>query len=379
MIEVYSKTHPFPATIKERYLLPAQGSQRRTYHLVLDLKNSGLNYTVGDSLGVFAVNDPVLVAKTLQAMKASGNERVIPKNGIEPIALVDFLSQKANLGQFSRKVVAEVAARQTNLEKKELLEHLLNDAHHDHLKAYQEQRHFWDILVENEEVTFTPQELVLLFMPLLPRLYSIASSQECVGDEVHLTVSHLVYYSNGADREGVATSFLCRRAPENEACVPVYIQPHHGFTLPIDSMAPIIMVGPGTGVAPFRAFMQERAHVKAMGKNWLFFGEWNRAYDFFYEAFWSTIPQLRVTTAFSRDQEHKIYVQNRLLEEGAEVYRWIQNGAYLYVCGDAQHMAKDVDAALHKIIEIYGSYSHDETKKIVKQLRTDKRYLRDIY
>lgn len=376
---MYSKTHPFPATIKERYLLSKPGSKRHTYHIVLDLKGSGYTYNVGDSIGVFAPNDASVVEKTLKAMKSRGDEPIQEKNSENVLSLHDFLTHKANLGQFSRKLLTEIAQRQTNLQKKDHLTQLLNDEHHNALKAYQEQHHLWDLLAEHAEVTFAPQELCMMMMPMLPRLYSIASSQHAVGDEVHLTVSHLIYNSNGLDREGVATSFLCRRAPLHHAVIPTYIQPHHGFTLPENAHTPIIMVGPGTGIAPFRAFMQQRLHAQCPGKNWLFFGEWNQAYDFFYEDFWAFIPNLTVTTAFSRDQEHKIYVQHRMLEQGQEIYQWLQLGAILYVCGDAQHMAKDVDHALHQIFEIYGSMDTTAAKQAVKQLRSNKQYLRDIY
>lgn len=376
---MYDKKNPFPAAIKERHLVSKRGSQRHTYHVVLDLEGSNFTYAVGDSIGVIPTNDPVLVANTLRAMRATGQEMILEKNAQLPTRLVDFLSHRANLGQFSRKLISEIARRQPADEKRELLEKMLGDEHHNALKAYQEQRQVWDFLEEQSEAYFAPQELSLLLMPLLPRLYSIASSQDIVGSEVHLTVSNLIYHSNGYERKGVATSFLCERAALHAPIVPVYIQPHHGFTLPDSCQAPLIMIGPGTGVAPFRAFMQAREAQRAEGPCWLFFGEWHQAYDFFYEEFWASLPFLHVTTAFSRDQDYKIYVQDRLIENGAEIYQWLQRGAYLYVCGDAHRMAKDVDAALHKVIEMHGELDAEGARKMVKQLRSDKRYLRDIY
>jgi sulfite reductase (NADPH) flavoprotein alpha-component len=373
---MYDKTHPFLASIKERYLLSHPGTQRRTYHIVLDIEGSDLKYTVGDSVGISAVNDPEIVAKTLTAMRAIGTEQVKAKNSDHAYALENFLTHRANIAQFSRKLVAEIAARQPNEEKKKHLEHLLQDASHDALKAYQEQRHLWDLLAEHSEVSFAPQELCQMLMPLLPRLYSIASAQDIVGTEIHLTVSHLLYHSNEYPREGVATSFLCRRAALHQPNIPIYIQPHHGFTVPSTPNTPLIMVGPGTGVAPFRAFMQQRLFNQDEAPCWLFFGEWNAAYDFFYEDFWRSIPHLKVSTAFSRDQAHKVYVQHRMLEHSAEIFQWIQDGAILYVCGDAHHMAKDVDQALHKIVEMH---STEDPRLFIKQLRAAKRYLRDIY
>lgn len=376
---MYDKNNPFHAKIIERHILSKEGTQRHTYHIVLDLSGSSFKYSVGDSIGIFPINDYKAVAKVLQVLHATGDEIILERNTQNPLPLKEFLVRKANLGQFSRKLITEISARQTNLDKKAHLETMLTDAHHDALKAYQEQHHIWDLLAENTEAVFTPQELCTLLMPLLPRLYSIASAQDVVGDEVHLTVSHLLYNSNGHAREGVATSFLCQHLDLNTPQIPTYIQPHHGFTLPENPNTPIIMIGPGTGVAPFRAFMQQRTHQKASGKNWLFFGEWHRDYDFFYEEFWLSTPNLRTTTAFSRDQPHKIYVQHRMLEHGNEIYQWILEGAVIYVCGDAQRMAKDVDAALHSIIEKHGGMDNEAARKFVKKLRADKRYLRDIY
>lgn len=376
---MFDKLNPYKASIKNRYHLSKPGSKRCTYHITLDLGSSGLKYCVGDSVGIFCKNSAEVVQLTIAAMKAKGDELVFGRNALSAMPLLDFLTMKANIGQVSRKLIQEIALKQTNLEKKGNLEKLLTDAHHDALKAYLEQRELWDLLNEHEEVTFSPQELCSLLMPLLPRLYSIASSQDVAGNEIDLTVSHLIYHTNGYERRGACTDYLCSSAPLNDPSIPIYIQPHHGFTLPEDASKPIIMVGPGTGVAPFRAFLQQRMYDNAEGQNWLFFGEWNRAYDFFYEEYWNELPNLRVTTAFSRDQEHKIYVQHRLLENSQEVYNWLERGAYFYVCGDAQRMAKDVDAALLSIIQKERNCDIEVSKKMVKQLRNEKRYLRDIY
>jgi sulfite reductase (NADPH) flavoprotein alpha-component len=186
----------------------------------------------------------------------------------------------------------------------------------------------------------------------------------------------------GKERLGVCTDYLCRRVPLHAEVVPVYINPHRGFTLPEDKHTPIIMIGPGTGIAPFRAFMQEREVLDAAGKNWLFFGEWNRFHHYFYEDFWSSLEQkgkLRVDLAFSRDQKDKIYVQHRMIENGKEIYRWLQEGAYFYVCGDASNMAKDVEAALQKILINEGGLSEEQSREYIKALRKEGRYLRDVY
>jgi sulfite reductase (NADPH) flavoprotein alpha-component len=280
----------------------------------------------------------------------------------------------------TKKLISEVAARQTNAQKKAKLEHLLSDDRRENLKNYLAVHEVWDLLEGNPEVTFSPQELCNLLLPLLPRFYSVASAPKVVGEEVHLTVAFFEYESEGEKRRGVCTHYLCNLVPMYESVVPVYVQPSNGFTLPSDPNVPIIMIGPGTGVAPYRGFMQERMHFSS--RNWLFFGEWNRSYDFFYEDFWRELEfkkKLRMDLAFSRDQAHKIYVQHRMLEHAEEFFRWLEDGAYVYVCGDKKRMAPDVDAALHQIVKTCGNMDEAGAKAYVKKLRTDKRYLRDVY
>lgn len=382
VIMSHNKNNFFLATIKERYCLCKPGSSKNTQHVVLDLKGSNLTYAVGDCIGIKAHHDSELVAKTLKAMRATGLEIIHDKNTGEAISLHDFLVHKANISDVSKKFFGEICKRQTNPEKKAFMENLLQEGHKEQLKDYFYNRELWDVLVENEEVTFDLQELCNMLMPLLPRLYSIASSMKCVGDEVHLTIALVHYDSNGHRRRGVCTHYLCDLVPLHQPVVPIYFQPHHGFTLPTNSDAPIIMVGPGTGVAPFRSFMQERIVSGATGKNWLIFGERNRATDFLYEEYWNELAaagKLRLDVAFSRDQSNKVYVQDRMVENGEEIYSWLEQGAYFYVCGDAAHMAKDVDAALHHIIQKHGKLNEHDTKLYVKHLRAEKRYLRDIY
>lgn len=378
----FDKHHPFLASIKERYWLSKGNSQRQTHHVVLDLAGSGLKYQVGDSIAILPVNVPVVVEKTIAAMKASPDCMVNDKRSQKSFTLEAFLSSKANIGDVSRKLVSEIASRQTAHGKKVHLEWLLHEDNREAFKAYLEIHHLWDILDENSEVTFNPQDIADLLMPLLPRYYSIASSQKVVGEEVHLTISRLHYTSNGHERFGVCTYYVCSLAPLNIPDLPVYIQPHHGFTLPTDLATDIIMVGPGTGVAPFRAFMQERIATQSSGRNWLFFGEWRQDSDYFYQDFWEAAEaqgKLKISTAFSRDQEHKIYVQHRMWEAREELYSWLEKGAMLYVCGDAHRMAKDVEATLLRIVETCGNKSEQEAKDYVKKLRTQKKYLRDVY
>ena len=380
---VYNKQNPFLASIKERYTLTKQGSHKNTQHLVLDLRGSGMYYEVGDSIGVFPQHDPEWVHKMLQALRATGKELVQNKQTGELIPLVDYLTFKGNVTDISPKLFREVALRQVDPDKKHALEELREESNREACKAYLQKHEVWDFLLANQEVTFTPQELVDLLMPLLPRFYSISSSQRFVGEEVHLIVAPLEYESNGHKRRGVCTHYLCELVDLHTPIVPVFIQSSHGFSLPHDIHIPLIMIGPGTGIAPFRAFLQERIHHhQSKGKHWLFFGEWNRSYDFFYEKDWEEFSQnghLRLDLAFSRDQEDKIYVQHKMLESGQEFFQWLEEGASLYVCGDAQRMAKDVEATLHTIIQEFGGKEAHAAKEYIKHLRQQKRYLRDVY
>lgn len=378
----YSKTNPFIASIKERSNLCHPGSGKNTQHLVLDLKNSGITYRVGDSIGIFPRHDTDLIRKTLEMISATGKEEIHDRHG-NPHLLEHFLAEKANITDFSRKLLTEVHARQTHPEKKEHLQFLLQEENKEALKHYQQTHEIWQLLFENLEVHFEPQEFCNLLMPLLPRLYSISSSQKVVGEEVHLTVAMVEQQqTTGYVRKGVCTNFLSQMAPLNERMVPIYIQPSHGFTLPENPNTSLIMIGPGTGVAPFRAFMQERSHHHSTGNHWLFFGEWHRQHTFFYENFWLDLQaknKLRLSTAFSRDQQQKVYVQHQMLEHGKELFEWLEQGAFLYVCGDAHRMAKDVESTLQQIVQLHGNKDESAARAYIKQLRVDKRYLRDVY
>jgi sulfite reductase (NADPH) flavoprotein alpha-component len=376
MIE-YNKNNPFLASIKERYSLCKPGSGKETQHIVLDMSGSGIHYEVGDSVAVFPENDPYLVQRTLEVMGAEGTEIINDKRTNEKWELRSFLTKKAGITEFSKKFVTELAKRQPNEIKKIKLEETLESS----FKEYQATRELWDALLENIEVKFDLQELCDLMMPLMPRFYSISSSRNVVGEEVHLTVALLSYKTNEQLRRGVCTHYLCNLAPLNESVIPIYFQSGKEFTIPKKSDVPIIMIGPGTGIAPFRAFMQERV-LQANAKNWLFFGEWHKNHNFFYEDFFVELESkgnLRLDLAFSRDHEKKVYVQHKMMESGKELYEWLQSGALLYVCGNASSMAKDVELALHNIIQEHGKLSEVETKAFVKQLRNEKRYIRDVY
>jgi sulfite reductase (NADPH) flavoprotein alpha-component len=374
---IYDRKNPFLASVKDRYPLCKPGSMKDTRHVVLDLSGSGIVYQSGDSIGVFPQNDPDLVKRTLEAFQLTGLEEIKDKKG-RTFLLREFLSKEANLKGISRSFLKALSEKVAH---GDFIRELLADEASEGLKVYCHERHVWDLVEEHPEATFLAQELVNFLMPMLPRFYSIASSQEAVGEEVHFTVSHLRYLSRGVLRVGVCTHYLCESAPMHESSVPVFLQTAKDFHLPLDPEIPIIMIGPGTGVAPYRAFMQEREKSRSK-KNWLFFGEWTRSHEFFYEEEWlrwEEMGALQMDLAFSRDQKEKIYVQHRMEEKGVEFFRWIKEGAIVYVCGDAHRMAKDVEAMLLKIIAKEGGLSEGEAHHYLKELRKQKRYLRDVY
>lgn len=385
----YNKNNPFLASIKERYPLTESqatspqdfSDNKHTMHFVLDLEGSSITYRAGDSIAILPTNDDLLVKQTINASRTCGKALVKDKQG-NCFSFHDFLKNHCNLTDVSRKFLSEISLRQTNPEKKQALERLLSEEQKQQCKEYIRTHAVLDVLQENPEVAMTAPEISSLLMPLLPRFYSIASSMSAVGEEVHLTIAEVIYETNGRLRHGTCTHYLCNIVPLNVKAVPVYIQPAHAFSLPDNEKTPIIMVGPGTGVAPFRAFMQEREAKESKGKNWLFFGEKHHHRHFYYKDYWEALVQkgkMRLETAFSRDQTEKVYVQHRLIEHGAEIFQWLEEGAHFYVCGDAENMAKDVDAALHHIISRYGQRNEQQTKEYLRQLKQQKRYLRDVY
>ncbi len=381
----YSKTNPYPARISENRLLNAEGSAKETRHFVVDIAGSGLSYTVGDSLGVFPTNRVEEVEELLRAVGASGDELVSPAmlKLEQPISLREAWTSRLALAGPTPKLLKAVAEKATDEVEQAQLADLLKPENKDALKPWLEERHYIDILQEFPSAKFTPQELVDLQRKLMPRLYSIASSPSVSPEDVHLTVAIVRYETNGRDRVGVASSFLADRVNVNETPVPVFVSNSH-FGLPEDHAdKDIIMVGPGTGIAPFRAFVQERAGQPGEGRNWVFFGDQHEATDFLYGDEWRDYLANgdvdRLDLAWSRDQAEKVYVQDKMRKAGAEMWSWLQGGAIFYVCGDAKRMAKDVDRALHDIAAEHGNMSEDEAVAFVKQLKKDKRYQRDVY
>lgn len=376
----YDRKHPFLASIKNRYSLCTEGSQKDTRHVVVNIEGSGIRYQVGDSLAIYPLNDPFLVERTLKILNSSGNEIITDRNG-ESYPFQEYLKAHVNLKGITRKFLGEFFPYLPLDEKKDL-EILLKEENKEELKNWLHSHELWDLLERFPGAKFTPQNIVDLAMPLLPRFYSISSSQGCVGDEVHLTVAYLRYETRSIPRVGVCTHFLCELAPLNHPNVYVYLHPTKDFHLPEDPNAPIIMVGPGTGIAPFRAFMQERERTGSKGKNWLFFGEWTKEHEYFYEKewlHWQRMGLLDIDLAFSRDQEEKVYVQHLMQKRGEKLFQWLEAGAVFYVCGNAHHMAKDVDLALHQLVQEHGKMSEGEAHAYIKRLKASKRYLRDVY
>lgn len=378
----FTKDHPFPARLAENRLLSKPGSAKETRHLVVDVRGSELAYKAGDSLGVFPTNRQSEVGEILERLGATGNESVLLPRTTEPLRFADALATKLALGGPTRKILEVLAAKATAEGDREKLTTLLTPENKEVCASFLEQREFVDLLAEFPSARPTPQELVESMRRLMPRLYSIASAPQVHPTEIHLTVAIVRYETNHRERVGVCSTFLSDRATIGETAVPVFVS-HSHFGPPADGAKDVIMVGPGTGIAPFRAFMQERVATGAAGRNWLFFGDQHRATDFLYEDEWNEYVakgQLtRFDTAFSRDQLLKVYVQDRMRENAAELWRWISGGAHFYVCGDAKRMAKDVDQTLHDIIAEQGHMEIAAAGDYVKQMKKDKRYQRDVY
>jgi sulfite reductase (NADPH) flavoprotein alpha-component len=380
----HSKDHPFPARLVENRALTRPGSAKDTRHLVVSLAGSGLAYTAGDSLGVYPTNRPELVGELLGLLGATGDEPVSPAalKLATPIPLRDALFSRLALAGPTRRFIELLAARTTDAAEKAQLDALLVPEAKEALVAYLHEREFVDLLAEHPGARLAPQEFVDQLRRLMPRLYSIASSGRVHPDEAHLTVAVVRYATNGRERHGVCSTFLADRAAVHATPVPVFVT-HSHFRVPEDGARDIIMVGPGTGIAPFRAFLQERAATGATGRHWLFFGDQRRATDFLYEEEWEEWRRRGVLTrldvAFSRDQAEKVYVQDRMRAAAAELWAWLEGGASFYVCGDAKRMAKDVDAALHEIVAVQGGLGTAGAVDYVKRLKQEHRYLRDVY
>ncbi|ORM64957.1 sulfite reductase subunit alpha [Pantoea rodasii] len=369
-----NKQNPYAAALATNKRLSGESSAKDIRHFEFDLTDSGLKYEAGDALGVIPVNDAELVSLLLSELKA---DYETPVPGFDR-NLGDLLTYQFEISEPSRKLIEWVGQNTGNQE----LLHVLQHDDKDTLANWLWGKDTLDLLQLELKRNLSVPELVAMLRPLQHRAYSISSSSKAHPNQVHLTIASVRYHSGGRERKGVCSTYLAERVRRGEKPA-IFISPNKAFRVPANNNAPLIMVGPGTGIAPFRAFLQERQSAGAEGKNWLFFGDQHQEHDYIYEDELNGWQQSGLLTqldlAFSRDQEEKIYVQNRMLEKGAELYAWLQDGAYFYVCGDASRMAKDVDAALYEVVRQFGGLSSERAAAYIDQLKKDKRYLRDVY
>jgi sulfite reductase (NADPH) flavoprotein alpha-component len=373
----YSRSNPFPGKLIVNRRLSGPESRKDTRHFEIDLTGWGLSFEVGDSLAVYPSNDPDLVEEIIHLLGAKGDE-LVPAAKTQK-SLREALLRNYSITQPTPKLLRAITERANS---STLLKDLLHLERREDLNRYLWGMEVIDFLNEHPSAKFSPQDFVGLLTKLQPRLYSVASSLKVYPEQVHFIVDVIRYESHGRVRKGVASSFLAERA--DNVPVPVYPSVAKHFHLPENPDTPIIMVGPGTGVAPFRAYLQERKAIGGKGKNWLFFGSQHEKCDFAYGEEFAAFKKegilTRLDCAWSRDQPEKIYVQHRMLENAAEIWKWLDGeGAHFFVCGDARRMAKDVDAALRKIVQEHGGKSVDEANEYVEKLKGDKRYKRDVY
>lgn len=371
---IWNRKNPYPAKVSVNKLLSGPSSGKEIRHYEIDLADSGLTYETGDALNVMPVNDGVLVKKLTERLSV---DRDIVLEGQEK-SIVDLLTYQYEISTPSRNLIAAVEAQA----KHEKFSHVLKNGDKEALADFLWGKDTLDLLNLNSEITFTADEFLGLLKPLQHRAYSISSSPSKHIGSVHLTVASVRWREEGRDHLGVCSTFLADRVTAN-GTAGVFVSPNKAFRIPANDDAPMIMVGPGTGVAPFRAFLEERQMRGAKGKNWLFFGDQTRDSDFIYEQQLLEMQAVgvlsRLDLAFSRDQKEKIYVQNKMHECSVELYQWLEKGAYFYVCGDATRMAKDVDQALRDIVATQANLSADQATDYVNNLKREKRYLRDVY
>lgn len=373
----HTRDNPYLAPIAEKRPLTHSSSSKSTLHVDFDIAESQLTYEAGDACGVVPENCPELVDTVLSHLPFTGEELVdVPKVGSMPLAKA--LASHFTLTRLSRKMIAQFA----EMAQCSRLRTLLEPEQHTELERYLEGRDLVDLLKECPSAIPSLESLMEILPRLAPRLYSISSSPAAHPGRIHTTVSVVRYRAHQRDRKGVCSTLLADRVETGDA-LPLYIQPNKKFRLPEDPQAPIIMVGPGTGIAPFRAFLHERQAVNAKGRNWLFFGERSAATDFLYRDEMEKMLKDRHLTqldlAFSRDQQEKVYVQDLMKKNAKQLWAWLEEGAYFYVCGDASRMAKDVDKTLQAVVQEQGGLSDDAAEAYVQELKDARRYQRDVY
>lgn len=369
----FGKYNPYEAQVLEKNFLHGRDSKRQTLHVELSLENSGLSYEPGDSLGVYATNPPELVEHVLQLTQLKATETLTLENGTSTLS--DVLFKNYELTQLTPDVLKRYAEHTNNESIKELLQTP------ESVKEFIYGKDVVDLLTLFP-APINAEQLIALLRPIQPRLYSIASSQQAYPDEVHLTVGVVKYKNGDRKKTGLCSVFLSDRTEENESA-PVFIEKNNNFRLPTNTETPIIMVGAGTGVAPYRAFLQQRELDEKRGKNWLIFGNRHSKSEFLYQLEWQRLVKDgvldRIDVAFSRDTDEKIYVQDRLREQGKLLYQWLEEGAHFYICGDMKKMARDVNHALLEAIQLHGGLSKEAAEAYVLKLQQDKRYQTDVY
>jgi sulfite reductase (NADPH) flavoprotein alpha-component len=374
----YSRTNPFPARILKNVNLNGAGSIKETRHIEFSLEGSGLSYNPGDALGVVPSNDPELVASLLEEMKWDPEFTVTINKQGDTLPLKEALTSYFEITLLSKKILQQAAELTDNEDLKKLV--LAENA--DQLKEYTYGRDLLDMFRDFGPWKATAQEAVSLLRKMTPRLYSIASSFTAHPGQVHLTIGAVRYTAHGRERKGVCSVLCAERVHEGDT-LPVFVQPNKHFHLPESTETDIIMVGPGTGIAPFRSFIEERAVTKATGRTWLFFGDQHEASDFLYhdefEQYQKDGVLTKLSTAWSRDTEKKVYVQHKILENSKDLFEWLEKGAYFFICGDKQNMAKDVHNALISAIAQEGGLSQEDAESYLNDLQKQGRYQRDVY
>ena len=368
----WGRKNPYLSTMLDNHVVSGAKSAKEIRHIAFDLGNSGMTYEAGDALGVMPVNAPDLVQAWLDRLGAGAETDI---NGQQ---LGDLLTTGLEIMAPSRDLIRAIEP----LAKNDELSHIVGNGDKEALEHYLWSKDALDLLNLNPELALDPAQVISWLKPLQHRAYSISSSSKAHPGEVHLTVAAVRWMYENRPHRGVCSTFLADHVPEG-ASAGIFMSPNKSFRVPEDDSIPMIMVGPGTGVAPFRAFLEERRERGASGVNWLFFGDQHRASDFIYEdeisAFSASGLLTRLDLAFSRDQAEKVYVQHRMVENGKDLFAQLEEGGYFYVCGDATRMARDVDGALHHIIETQGGMSSEAAIEYVNRLKRDKRYLRDVY
>ncbi|MDL0419301.1 assimilatory sulfite reductase (NADPH) flavoprotein subunit [Caldibacillus thermoamylovorans] len=375
---VYSKKNPYPAEVLENISLNGRGSNKETRHLVLSLEDSGLTFEPGDSLAILPENDPELVDSLINELGWNPEESVQINEEGDIYSLRKALLSKFEITRLTKSFIQAAA----ELFHHEELKKLAEPGNEEKVKAYLDGRDLLDFVRDFPPVQLKPVDFIQILRKLPARQYSIASSLKANPDEVHLTISTVRFQAHGRNRKGVCSSQIAERIQPGDM-LPIYVDQNPNFKLPSNPDTPIIMIGPGTGVAPFRAFLQEREAEGVTGKSWLFFGDQHFSSDFLYQVEWQKWLKNGVLTkmdvAFSRDQAEKVYVQHRMLEKRKEFYQWLEDGAVVYVCGDEKHMARDVHQTILTILEKEGGLTSEQAAVYLDQMRKQKRYQRDVY